>query len=909
MEAAGSSPKRSRSLLRFLLGAGVGLATTWVSLVFRRHTRRVLAEDSSDGQKDGPSRSADDLQLSDAQRAEFHEQTTSELESLPVEFEEKKQSFDIGHQPASLSSTAHENAVLEEEVYDVDGRAGEDEGKQPQVPTAGGESEQHNATQQFDGGATDLRSDSDIQLAPGAAERDFLEGPGNRSDIRDGAAESEPYEDIVPLVERTLSEVQPSALVSPDPGSEPPRLPKERARPEKQSTARIAKEPSMRGQRLAEAPVEYVTSFAHSLPSEYRRWNSWIIEHVFAPSQAGEELFVSITPTILASIAADHGGCSMSPEAAESAFLSAVREAYRIIISSSAKLRILRTFDSDGLPLAPAFLAVSVLAAYRMHSDEDVSGRAYYVRLAELLGCDMSSGVPVGFDQATFESLWVFTARWIADKTGAKLALPGEDVGNRRFVALPLTHVPLRRLDIERLPSFFAWAAYPPGAKLPVFKLGADLDRWVRSYAGLSSAGGAALRDDRRAAVLAQVALELEAWDGSVMETSGRRTAPVEVLLDIVGFRPNLFYLPRRPEGFPPEFDDGTHFLESGEDGWYTALQLSAADGGKLSTGFEWQSANLSLRRKGSVVVPLGPSPDYTGFLSRATLVRGAPCAVLCEAAVAPAAAAYLSASTGQDCTPWPQGNLPNGWRLFSNLHLRRRVDVPDGLDPLAVASDVEILFSGGLRIGRSKEWLAGAPPQIIVSGLDESEVVTVDGQAVGVDQDGVLQTNGHLFTPGSHIVAAGSVRRMIDIVEPQLPAIPQRRVFTSKRRTVALPPGYWYLIGAVAGQVTSRISVARPGGIGSAEFDPVWAVSVNAGPGSTLISIDEKPSTPQRLVETRKVSHPRVQQWISIIYGSAIRRPKLFSLAPNSDHAVIYGVWRRYVETARAMKRAQRRK
>ena len=165
------------------------------------------------------------------------------------------------------------------------------------------------------------------------------------------------------------------------------------------------------------------------------------------------------------------------------------------------------------------------------------------------------------------------------------------------------------------------------------------------------------MTDERRHAVIAQIAHELAAWDGSVTESSGRRAASVGLMLDIIRYRPQLFYLPRRPVGFPAHFDDGVHVFDAGDDDWYEPLPVAAADGHELSDGFEWTSAdNVSFRRPPAAVVPLGPSPDYTGFLSRSNLLRGTGCSVLCQEAIVQKAADYLRASTGRHSTPISAG-------------------------------------------------------------------------------------------------------------------------------------------------------------------------------------------------------------------------------------------------------------
>jgi hypothetical protein len=673
-----------------------------------------------------------------------------------------------------------------------------------------------------------------------------------------------------------------------------------------ENTEKRSSSPATYRPRPPEPSEEYASSFA-GLPSEYLKWNRWIVEHTIGSTRKNADVYLSITPTILAGIAEATGEISTSPRDVEADFSAAVSDAYASIIVREGRLRILRRFDAQGQPVCVAFLAASVLAAYNMQSDEDAYGGAYYYRLARVLTCELAAGRPQGFDPAVFESLWVFLQTWLTDKTGARLAMPGSEAGVRRFVALPLMHVPLRRLDIEKLPSFFVWAGYAAGASVPEKKLLYDLERWVRSYSSFSAAGTSALGDERRHAVVSQVAQELAAWDGSTTESSGRRIASVELMLDIVRYRPDLFYLPRRPDGFPAHFDDGVHAFDAGDSGWYEPIRLSVGDGTELSDGFQWNSPDsASLRRPATAVLPLGPSPDYTGFLSRSNLLRGTTCAVLCEESIVQSATDYLRASTGGPCSGVSYPNLPRGWRLFTNIRPDHEVDVPEGLDALSLANEVDIICAGGLRLGRRRRWLAGAPPKIIVTGLEKDELVKVDGHTVNVNEDGVLQLNGVSLGPGDHVIDAGSLERTIEIAEPQIRPLEQQNGFEAREHYVALPAGRWYLVGAVPGQITGCIEVRRGGTICKANFDLVWAINVGAGPGATVASIERVPLSPA-VTDLKSISTRHLQQWVSIIYDAAIRRPRLASLLPNSDAMLIDAVWKQYRRLAQNTKRQWR--
>ena len=193
------------------------------------------------------------------------------------------------------------------------------------------------------------------------------------------------------------------------------------------------------------------------------------------------------------------------------------------VLRHGVGLHVLRRCSPGSPPDCVAFLAGSVLAAFRMQSDGEFSGNAYYGRLADLLKCKMYGAHPVGFDPGAFESLWIYVDNWLSDTSGRRLAMPKGDVGFRRFVALPLTHVPLRSLDIEKLPAFFSRAGYQPGARAQHDQILADLKRWQRSNNMLTPLGAEALYDDRSSAVAAPSERRIGSM-GRVLPGVGQKT-------------------------------------------------------------------------------------------------------------------------------------------------------------------------------------------------------------------------------------------------------------------------------------------------------------------------------------------------------------------------------------------------
>jgi hypothetical protein len=650
------------------------------------------------------------------------------------------------------------------------------------------------------------------------------------------------------------------------------------------------------------------------LSAEYLRWNRVLAEHCLLEQTAdAKTAYLSITPRILAAALEAREGIQLAADDAANEFVSAVSAAYVTQVLNQAEgLWVLSSPTRDGLPWSIALLALSVLAAYEMHGDEEAGPNAYYLRLAALLGCDLVGGRPRGFDPEDFADLWQLLSRWLVSVTGRSLALPGPDAGLRRFVAYPLCHVPLRQLDVEKLPEFFDWAGLEPGSRSVPSVLGEALRRWALGRGVLTNAGEAAIADERRAAVEVEVALELEAWDGSWCDAIGRRIAAVHLLLDFVRRRPRLDFLARRPASFPASFDGGPRVLEAGEQGWYDPIPVMPEDGRILEDGFTWTCAgplgSFSFRRPPCCAIALSVTADFSGFLSQRGLPLGMRNAVLCTEGVEAAVEKFLTDVTGVRCRAVDDAALPQGWRLFTEVTPITEAPVPRGLEALEVQSEVSVVLRGGLRLGRRAAWLAGAPPTILVAGRQDV-TASLDGSRAAI-VDGVVRTTQPLSV-GVHVVEAAACRRRFEIVEPEgrwgecIPVVAQHN--GAPLSAVALPPGCWSVIGATPGEVAEASSGVE-GCLVVVRFRPVWAVSTGARRGSTVVALADRRVSAWP-VDARLGRHRSAAwAWVSVIYEAQIRRPRFATYDSKIERGRLVDLWGSYVRAAKSLKRKWRR-
>jgi hypothetical protein len=273
----------------------------------------------------------------------------------------------------------------------------------------------------------------------------------------------------------------------------------------------------------------------------------------------------------------------------------------------------------------------------------------------------------------------------------------------------------------------------------------------------------------------------------------------------------------------------------------------------------------------------------------------------------------YLSEVAQSALNPVSHPSLPNGWAMFRDFTARVHVEAPQGLEALEVDPNVELIVAGGLRVGRRWSWLAGAPPRILVSGVEAQDSIKVNDTPVEVGANGELATGGVFAEPGEYIIEAGRVRRRIEIAQPQMSVRSEAdrpEPIDDRRRRIALPHGSWTLIGTSPDQVCQSHGGFFRGTIASCQFQPIWAIQVGAGPGA-LVAALASPSPPctvslQSLTgQARKVAG----RWTSAIYEAHIRRPRFIGLNGVVPDAGALDTWRMYTVLAKEIKRRLKRK
>ena len=657
---------------------------------------------------------------------------------------------------------------------------------------------------------------------------------------------------------------------------------------------------------------------------EYERWNRIVANACLLSDSSDGVVQLTITPETLARAYEEAGLGVLTPEEAEARFIASVSAVYasRILQGRQKLLTLaLGSPNEHDVPYATGFLALTVLAAFHMHTDGDYTAAAYYPRLADMLGCGLVGAYPAGFDRDDYVVLWVLLNGWLERHLGRRLAMPDAIGSTRRYLAYPLAHVPLREVDIQRLPQFFAACGYHPGMRPSQERLAFDLVERGGPWPYLTKPGKKALQDPRRRPfVVRQAAHELEHWDGSRTDSAGIRIASIELWMDIKRRRPELHLLARRPTGFPERLRSGEYVFEASHEGWYEAVPLGRNDGALLSEGLRVGSghsqAGFSLQLRGCCAVPLTPSSEYPGYVSDHALRADTQCAVLCTEESANEVERHLERVSGEQVLTRRDETLPLGWRLFTGVRPVNVPSPPPGFERLAVESDVRVVCEGGLRLGRRWTWLEGSPAQVRVVGSRTALVVKIDGQEAELDEDGYL-SEALLAKPGEHVIDIGNrIRRKAVVmpgqVHPDCQPWPQAG---ESRASFALPEGDWFVVGSEPGEFLSA-SIPPGGATVCPDFRASWAIRVGAGAGATAIHVHDKLNDgPERQSGTKALtdreragsgSRPgdfAASNWAETIYQANIRRPML-GCSYGCSRTEVVKAWRQSAKRARAWKR-----
>jgi hypothetical protein len=448
-------------------------------------------------------------------------------------------------------------------------------------------------------------------------------------------------------------------------------------------------------------------------------------------------------------------------------------------------------------PACLAGLAVLVLAAARMVTDETSTMRAYYARLAEMLGTDLHASWPPVPGVPALTERFTDLAAWMAGpQAGRRGLLDLPDA--HRYVDIPIHQTILRTGDRARLGAFFARSGRLIAAGWdPVHQL----RRWGGRHQLSAPIQQLLARDELAPALAAALRGAHRSWDGSVLDEHGRRVMPGTLTLHLLGGGIAL--------GIAVGALDGPAAAIGPED---TPINLTPDVAAEVP--LDW----LAHAATGPVQAQL-PDEGRVRVLSGPTMIfeltelgpREVPSAVdepvwvlTCEHQL------IGRIEPGRHY----HADLPAGWRLLCDV---QPAELPDDLREWPPGVDtLDVALTGGLKLA-GDVWLLDHPPTLVCD-LGEPAPVSVDGSDRGYADPGTPFDLGEIaHTPGVHTVCVANRELTVELAEHGTREglgglaidIDQRRVHHGPRPGV--PPDAPRICGAVVFPDDSRVPWQPP--------------------------------------------------------------------------------------------------
>ena len=270
------------------------------------------------------------------------------------------------------------------------------------------------------------------------------------------------------------------------------------------------------------------------MTAHYDAWNRAIGQHFFDSQHAGQNVFLTVDEVTLWRISHDCGPPLQfaSSEQAVDDFVASVR--HEICLHGWA----LGVPQRDNYPFFLGFLALQVLAVFKMREDENWTDKAYWGRLRELLHDYTSSYMPLELKGDQHQKLWrqglehwanvIQEERWGV----VRLPLPKPSREKPDHVILPKSQALLTLADLDRLPTFYREADFRPGEDLEVETMQRDVERLLDKPSLFRRHAQRVLRDDRRHLACTQICDHLRQWDG------GGRTGTARLWLQVRDYDP-----------------------------------------------------------------------------------------------------------------------------------------------------------------------------------------------------------------------------------------------------------------------------------------------------------------------------------------------------------------------------------
>ena len=281
----------------------------------------------------------------------------------------------------------------------------------------------------------------------------------------------------------------------------------------------------------------------------YEQWNKAIISYFLEEWEPGQIAFLQTNTEMLSEIA-DKSDFNVSN--AVNSLKRAVRHkavVYGTVNFWAINPKLWINYSTQEPPQV-AFLALTVLAASLMESDDSVASHNYYNRLNEVLFGESVKGIPQGFNRYKFEDFWKHLQEWLRDYHNIELYLT-EGSSSRRYVWYPISQCLISTHDRRNVYRFFRNYNLTPFSDISDNQFEKDFLAWLRP-SGLTKIERYFSNESYKQSILSQVKSLLQHWDGEIppesTQTKRQTTANVNVELrfDMFGNVEIRYWFPTR---------------------------------------------------------------------------------------------------------------------------------------------------------------------------------------------------------------------------------------------------------------------------------------------------------------------------------------------------------------------------
>lgn len=469
----------------------------------------------------------------------------------------------------------------------------------------------------------------------------------------------------------------------------------------------------------------------------YDDWAELLAGFFFDEAHDGEEVLFSVDEQALV----DSSGLDEADacESLASAVRSLIGPRWNVA-AVTRRVQRWRATGAEGPHPAIPFLALTVLAAYRMGAYEGYAPHKFYVPLRRTLSDDDEGTDAPGSYLAHVQGLWADLSRWSnEDRAGLGGRLTVRDPGVHYGRGLAFQHALVKSYDLTQLDAFFRRISLQPGEELAPAELRRALAVWTGGRGEPWAMRLHRVASDPELEHYAEALLAREAakWDGRPRDPrTGRAIGRVRLGFSSIR-RPRLgVYLQwddRLPEEATLHMPDGSALELQRRNGWFAPHPLESLDAATvLSEGAELGSRDLRFDVRADDAYAFGYDDDLGIWVSRDSISYGDRYHLVVRSSCASACVAFAQASSSaKSMIDEPASrSLPPGWKLIVNVRIDARPSVapPPPLASLVSAgSSPRLRLLGGLPLSTGHGvYLRGGEPALALSSLSDGDTITM---------------------------------------------------------------------------------------------------------------------------------------------------------------------------------------